>query len=440
MPAPTTGNVFLELLRKSNLLPESRLAEYLGRLTDPDRMAPTELAARMVQDGLLTPFQARNLIRGRYKNFFLGKFKILGPLGSGGMSRVYLCEHAVMRHRVAAKMLPVREGADPIAVTRFLREARAAAAINHPNVVRAHDFDLADGKYYYLIMDYVDGVNLHDLVKRIGPLNVAHAANYVAQTAAGLQHIADCGLVHRDIKPSNLLLDRTGVVKILDLGLARSTTDDTDNVTRQYSGQTVLGTADYLSPEQALLADRIDIRADIYSLGATFYFLLAGRAPFEESSVPQKLLAHQLRDPPPIPNIPDALQTVIRRMIRKKADERFQCPAEVIDALVPWLTDELPLPDETWFPDRPEPAGPGSGPRTPSTPSPVRTPVPPLSGLRTRPQVTIEGSTSGENRSPSTNSPELLNQPRPRSRKWLIAAIVAGVLIVAATIYALVRP
>jgi serine/threonine protein kinase len=131
----------------------------------------------MLRDGLLTKFQATHLLRGRYKNFYLGKFKLLEPLGTGGMSQVFLAEHVVMKHRVAIKMLPVREGTDPAAVSRFLREARAAAAVNHPNVVRAHDFDIADGKYYYLVKDYVDGVNLHDLDKAVGPHPPPHAAN-----------------------------------------------------------------------------------------------------------------------------------------------------------------------------------------------------------------------------------------------------------------------
>jgi serine/threonine protein kinase len=211
----------------------------------------------------------------------------------------------------------------------------------------------------------VDGVTLHDLVKSLGPLPPAFAANYVAQAAAGLQHIADCGLIHRDIKPSNLLLDRAGVVKILDLGLARFTGDDQDNVTRQFSGSTVLGTADYLSPEQALMADRIDIRADVYSLGATFYFLLTGRAPFEESTVPQKLLAHQLKEPAPPAGAPDDLTIVIRKMMQKNPAARYQHPGDVIDALAAWLTEELPPPDGRGSRGRAGPAARGARRRAP---------------------------------------------------------------------------
>jgi serine/threonine protein kinase len=230
-----------------------------------------------------------------------------------------------------------------------MREARAAAAVNHPNVVRAHDFDIAEKKFYYLIMDFVDGSNLHDLVKKIGPLPPMQAANYISQAAHGLNHILECGLIHRDLKPSNLLLDRTGTIRILDLGLARFTGDDSDNLTRQIQGKSILGTADFLAPEQAIQADRIDIRADIYSLGATLYFLLTGRAPFESQSVPQKLLSHQVRKPDPMTDVPEGLANICMKMLEKKADDRYQTPHDVVDALSEWTTDVMPTPPEDWF-------------------------------------------------------------------------------------------
>ena len=349
MPAPATTNTLLEFIQKSGLHEKKKLAEYLDGVSGAGEMPPPELAGRMVKDGFLTEFQAKHLLKGRYRNFFIGKFKVLEPLGTGGMSQVYLCEHAVMKHRVAMKLLPVRETEDRAAVSRFMREARAAAAVNHPNVVRAHDFDLAEKKFYYLIMDFVDGINLHDLVKKLGPLSAEVAAHYIHQSAHGLQHILDCGLIHRDLKPSNLLLDRTGTIRILDLGLARFTNDDKDNLTRQLQGKSILGTADFLAPEQAIQADHIDIRADIYSLGATLYFLLSGRAPFESQSVTQKLLAHQIREPDELVGVPDGLADICKMMMAKKVEDRYQSPGEVIDALAEWTTEELPPPQEEWF-------------------------------------------------------------------------------------------
>ena len=349
MPAPATTSNLHEFIRKSGLHEKDRLEEYLQSIPNADELPPVELARRMVADGMLTDFQAKHLMKGRYRNFFIGKFKVLEPLGSGGMSQVYLCEHAVMKHRVAMKLLPVKESEDKGAVGRFMREARAAAAVNHPNVVRAHDFDLAEKKFYYLIMDYVDGVNLNDLVKKIGPIPYRTAANYIGQAAHGLQHIHECGLIHRDLKPSNLLIDRSGTIRILDLGLARFTDDDKDNLTRQLQGKSILGTADFLAPEQAIQSDNVDIRADIYSLGATLYFMLSGRAPFESQSVTQKLLAHQIREPDPLTNIPEDLAAIVRRMMHKQPDERYQTPNEVVEALREYLDNPPGMPDEEWF-------------------------------------------------------------------------------------------
>lgn len=369
MPQIMSATEFLTLLRKSALMEASELTKYLNMVTDHASMSPEELAARMQKDNILSPFQAHHLLRGRYKNFFIGKYKVLAPLGSGGMSQVFLCEHTVMKHQVALKLLNIKDNSDPQAIARFQREARAAAAVNHPNVVRAHDVDKADGKLYFLVMDYVDGVNLHDLVKRIGPLPAEQAANYIAQAAVGLHEIASKGLIHRDLKPSNLLLDREGVIRILDLGLA-CFADDSNGVTQQFQSESVFGTADYLAPEQALSMPDVDARADIYSLGATLYYLLSGQAPFENCSTAQKLLAHQMRDPDPIEAVPNALFQVMMLMMRKKPGDRLQQAYDVVEALTPWASLPLPMPPDDFFPPRAEGVSgpPTNGPRTsPST-------------------------------------------------------------------------
>ena len=351
MATPTSTNDFLILLRSSKLLEEDALDRYLISLENLEGMTAIKLARKMLQDGLITSFQADHLLKGRYKNFFIGKYKVLRPLGSGGMSQVFLCEHVVMRHWVALKLLHVSEGNDPSAISRFIREARAAASVNHPNVVRAHDFDRAEGKYYYIVMDYVDGVNLHDLVKKLGPLPPEQAANYISQTASGLQHISDCGLIHRDLKPSNLLLDRAGVIRILDLGLVRYAQEGTnENLTRNLSGNTIIGTADYLAPEQALQSESIDIRADIYSLGATFYFLLTGRAPFDDRTIAQKLLGHQFQNPDPPEGVPEPILDVLRTMMRKSPEDRYTHPEDVVEALAPFLPDPPVPPSDDYFP------------------------------------------------------------------------------------------
>ncbi|MCS7017446.1 MAG: serine/threonine protein kinase, partial [Gemmatales bacterium] len=197
--------------------------------------------------------------------FTIGKYKVLEKLGSGGMGQVFLCEHLLMRRRVAIKVLPTSKAQDPAGLERFYREARAIAAVDHPNLVRAYDIDQADN-LHFLVMEYVDGVSLQELVKKVGPLPVLRACHYIYGAAVGLQHVHEIGLVHRDIKPGNILVDRNGLVKILDLGLARFF-HDADELTKKYD-ENILGTADYLSPEQAIDSHTVDIRADIYSLGA----------------------------------------------------------------------------------------------------------------------------------------------------------------------------
>ena len=310
----------------------------------------------------MTTFQAEHLLAGKWRGFVIaGKYRLLLRVGAGGMGSVYLCEHILMKRRVALKVLPAGQAEDKAALDRFHREARAVAALDHPNIVRAHDIDRED-KLHFLVMEYVDGTSLQDVIKRFGPMNVLRAAHYVAQAAYGLQHAHEAGIVHRDIKPGNLLIDRTGTVKILDMGLARFFHDDRDELTKQYDATSVLGTADYLAPEQALDSHGVDIRADIYSLGATLYYLLAGQSPFQEGTVAQKLIWHQVREPRSIqefrPDVPDELAAVINKMMAKKPEDRFQTPLELAEALSPWTQTPLAPPPEEEMPQ----LGPGGQP------------------------------------------------------------------------------
>ena len=260
---------------------------------------PGRLAGLLVRDGVLTHFQAEQFLQGKWRRFTIGKYKVLERLGSGGMGSVYLCEHKLMRRRVAVKVLPTAKAEDTSSLERFYREARAVAALDHPNIVRAYDID-QDDKLHFLVMEHVDGSSLQEIVKKAGPMDVLRACHYMRQAALGLQHAHEtAGLVHRDIKPGNILVDRNGIVKVLDMGLARFFHDEEDMLTKKYD-ENVLGTADYLAPEQALDSHAVDIRADIYSLGATFYFCLTGRTPFAEGTVAQKLIWHQTRQPKPI--------------------------------------------------------------------------------------------------------------------------------------------
>src|SRR5438270_2380769 len=338
MPSPTTVDELLELVRKSGVVDEKRLTAHVDRLRAAGTLPsePGQLAGLLVRDGVLTRFQAEQFLQGKWRRFTIGKYKVLERLGSGGMGSVFLCEHKLMRRRVAVKVLPTAKAEDPSSLERFYREARAVAALDHPNIVRAYDIDQEDN-LHFLVMEYVDGASLQEIGKKVGALSVERACHYIRQAAYGLQHAHEsAGLVHRDIKPGNILVDRNGVVKILDMGLARFFHDEEDVLTKKYD-ENVLGTADYLAPEQALDSHAVDIRADIYSLGATFYYILTGRPPFAEGTVAQKLIWHQTRQPKSVrsirPDVPEGLAAVIEKAMAKDPAQRYQTPAEVAEAL-----------------------------------------------------------------------------------------------------------
>ena len=280
MSVPSSTEELLDLIRRSGLLDERRLTTYLqGREADGGLPSEQKLAAdELVRDGLLTTFQAEQFLLGKWKGFTIGKYKILERVGVGGMGQVFLCEHTLMRRRVAIKVLPPAKAEHPSALGRFYREARAAGALEHRNIVRTHDID-QDGDLHFIVMEFVDGSNLLDVVKRFGPLHVGRAADYARQVALGLDYAFRNGIIHRDVKPGNVMIDRHGTARILDMGLARFYQDQTDLLTVKYDDKVVLGTADYVAPEQIANSHKVDVRADVYALGATLYFLLAGHPP-----------------------------------------------------------------------------------------------------------------------------------------------------------------
>jgi serine/threonine protein kinase len=373
---------FLELARKSGVIGEAQLQPFFQELTAPELAGPAApFADELVEGGILTYFQAEQLLRGKHRGFFIGKYKILERLGSGGMALVYLCEHRTLRQRVAIKVLPTSIQ-DESHLKRFLREARAAAALQHLNIVRAYDLDEED-RAHFLIMDYVQGSLLHDIVTKHGPLDVPRAAHYIRQTAQGLQYAHEAGVVHRDIKPGNLIVDRTGTVKILDMGLAKLFQE----VEVLTTG--ILGTPDYLAPEQARDSHNVDGRADIYSLGCTLYFALTGLPPFPEGTVAQKLMWHQNRQPVPAqalrPEVPAQLTPVLAKMMHKSVAQRYATAAEVVEALTPWAQGPIPPPPELILP-RLSLAARGSGTGTNLSIRPQATPTP-------RPQTTASPET-----------------------------------------------
>jgi serine/threonine protein kinase len=380
MPAPLTPEQLIELIRKSNLLEVARLDAYLKQRQTPAATA-IDLAQDLIKEGLITNFQKEQLLQGKWRGYTIGKYKVLERLGAGGMGSVYLCEHLKMKHKVAVKVLPTAKACDPAALGRFYREARAAGVLDHPNLVRAHDID-QDGDLHYLVLDYVDGVNLQYLVTRFpGKFPFDRACHYIYQAAQGLEHAFERGLIHRDIKPANLLLDRQGTIRILDMGLARFYEDNQDLLTLKYDDNNVLGTADYVSPEQAMDSHDVDIRTDIYSLGATFYFMLTGKPLFPDGRVAQKLIWQKDREPTPIhelrPDVPPDLEALVMKMLAKEREDRYQSPAEVMAALEPWVETPIAPPGDSEIPQmcpaaRVSPNEGGSGGKSPAGRAPSK--------------------------------------------------------------------
>ena len=353
MGAPITVEELLRLIRKSGIVEETRVNQFLiGKAIDPTADA-RPLTEEMVSAGLLTHFQAEQLLQGKWRGFTIGQYRYLERIGVGGMGQVFLCEHTQTKERVAIKVLPPSKAEQPAALGRFYREARAAAALHHPNLVRTHEID-QDGEYHFIVMDYVAGTNLLELIKRFGPMDIARATSYVHQVAQALDFAFRNKIIHRDVKPGNILIDEQGVARLLDLGLARFINDHGDPLTLKYDDKIVLGTADYVAPEQIENSHAVDTRADLYALGSTFYFLLAGHPPFPTGTVSQKLLWHRTREPAPLrevrPEVPERLAAILEKMMRKDPAERYQTPAQLLSDLEALLPASVPLPGQEEMP------------------------------------------------------------------------------------------
>jgi serine/threonine-protein kinase len=339
MTQKLTSERFLDMVARSALvdpkasdkLVEKVRAKLEGHLPEN----PKKLANVFVQQGLLTDWHVEKLLSGKYKGFFLGKYKLLGHIGTGGMSSVYLAEHTRMGDRRAIKVLPKSRVRDATYLARFQLEAKAIASLNHPNIVCAYDID-NEGDVHYIVMEYVDGIDMQQLVKRDGPLDFSTAADMIAQAARGLEHAHSKGVIHRDVKPANLLIDKKGSVRLLDMGLALVAAGDEESLTVA-NNENVLGTADYLAPEQALNSHSVDHRADIYGLGCTLYFLLTGKPPFSDGTLAQRIAKHQTEMPKPIrqtrSDCPGELEGICVKMIQKDPRYRYQSAKEVAEAL-----------------------------------------------------------------------------------------------------------
>jgi serine/threonine protein kinase len=340
-PEPVPLKKFIKILTASGLMSREQTEAFIQSL--PENQRPTDgkqLAETMFRHKIITAFQAAAVYQGKILGLVMGNYVVLDRLGRGGMGQVFKARHRTMDRIVALKLLPYEAMKSPEAVKRFHREVKAAARLSHPNIVTAYDAGENQG-IHFLIMEFVDGKNLSSWVKESGPMPVQKAVDCIIQAARGLDYAHKQGIIHRDIKPHNLLLDSHGTVKILDMGLARvedapgaSSSGESEELTG--NGQ-VLGTLEYMSPEQALDTKNADARSDIYSLGCTLYYLLTGSTPYQGNTITKKILAQQLK---PIPSlrekrkdVPTYLDNVCHKMLAKQPEQRQQSMQQVIEAL-----------------------------------------------------------------------------------------------------------
>ena len=346
MKPPETVDAFLDALEESSLL-KSKLFTKLLRTIQNLKKAPSTadgLARMLVHNQMLTEFQAVQLLRGETKCGYLNKYKLLTLLARGGMGKVYLAEQLTVNRLVAVKVIRPRKTTEKVSFARFRREAQILAALQHPNIVQAHDFDEERG-IPYIVMEFIEGINLRDYVEKLGTLRWQEAAHFLAQTALGLNHAHEMGVIHRDIKPSNIMIDSTGTAKILDLGIVTSLSDQKENH-RLTTMNDQLGSVDFLAPEQATSSLQIDRRSDIYSLAAVFYYLVTGSPIVTGQTNTEKLLSYQSDSAPSLktvlPEMDLQLAEYLDRMLDRNPEERPESAQEVAEFLFQFASCKTP--------------------------------------------------------------------------------------------------
>jgi len=330
---------YMTLLQKSGLMSTAQLSVALA--LSLEREAADALGDELVRQGLLTSWQATQLLKGQ-TGFVLQHYKLLEAIGKGGMGHVFKAIDSRDSSIVAVKVMSRKLSSNQNLVNRFRREIRASSRLNCPWVVRTIDAGRV-GKIDFMVMEFVNGDQLDNILQKVSTLPASIACEIARQAALGLQHAHEQKMVHRDIKPANLMIDwtsdNTGVVKIMDMGLVRLSEEDEERTAVTRAGQ-VMGTPDYMSPEQGWNTATVDIRSDIYSLGCTLFRLLTGKVPFPGENPLQVLMARCSRDVPPAsslrPELAEPIDLLLQKMTRRDPQERFQTPADVADALQPW--------------------------------------------------------------------------------------------------------
>jgi serine/threonine-protein kinase len=336
----------IQAIRASGLFAPEQF-QALVREVAPSGGDALAVLKHLIKTDRITRYQLKKILHGRSAELFIGPYVITDKLGSGGMGKVYRAREPTTGRALALKVVRPALVVNPTVRGRYAREVQAAGKLDHPNIVRVFDAGEADGKFY-LAMEFVDGIDLARLMHDYGALQVAEACEYVRQAGLGLQHAHDRGFVHRDVKPSNIVVagerhlpqaTEPAVVKILDLGLARAIDPEDMVVPDLTRDHTVVGTPDYMAPEQAKNSKQVDPRADLYSLGCALYFLLTGQVPFPGTSVIEKILAHQTEPPPPLqalrPDVPAAVAEIVARLMAKRPEDRIRSAGELAELLAP---------------------------------------------------------------------------------------------------------
>jgi len=340
MQAPTAASELFELLQKSELLSAEQVRKVVRKLELSDDMPPEDVARALVQNRIVTPFQAERLLEGRYRGFVIDGYRVREVLGVGGMGCVYIAEDPEHNRKVALKVMSSQHALDAGMLARMKLEALAGMQIKHPNVIETYRID-STGAVNYMVMEFMRGISLHELVALHGPVKWYMACDIFRQVAKGLNAAHELGIIHRDIKPANVLINSEGVAKLLDFGLAKIEGRAGEEFSlAMIFGHDCLGTPDYIAPEQAVDSSKIDATADLYSLGCTLYVALTGRVPYPEKTNAAKIAAHQNKTYRPIQDIrkdvPDEVVAIVDRLMSKNPKDRFQSAAELVDALKPF--------------------------------------------------------------------------------------------------------
>jgi eukaryotic-like serine/threonine-protein kinase len=339
---------FLKLVLRSGLLNRDELSDALRGLPREQWEDAQAMADYLIKGGRLSRYQARKLLQGIARGLVLGPYQILAPVGRGGMGTVFLSRDSRSQRLLALKVLPPKRAREEERVlARFQREMVLSQRVSHPNIARTLDVGVHDG-IYYIAMEFIPGKSLYQLVTEGGPLEVSRSARLFAEVAEALQHAHEQGVIHRDLKPSNIMVTPNDHAKVLDLGLAMIQGEAVTNREVVGGSRYVIGSMNYIAPEQTEDSSKVDARADVYGLGCTLYHAVTGSPPFPGGSSIDKIMWHRTIEPPPPeevnPKIPPAFADLIKRMMAKDPAQRMASAEMVRRQLLPWASGEaLPM-------------------------------------------------------------------------------------------------